>query len=187
MQIPGARRYQIRDVGCAGACSRTLPSNIFGNLPQHPTPAGRPIIALVGFKLFFTGNREHELDRIGVWFRENELNVALRDENVSVTDTFGFLVDFVVIPTFGFNVSTGIRTGTAKGLETVRLPTPSRAHFMLTGWAFNFQPGDREITEIGVLRNTDSFTVLYQDSGGGEAFDWRVEWAHIAPRVFAET
>jgi hypothetical protein len=187
MRIPGARRYQIRDVGCVGACTQTLPSSIFGRGPlQPPAPGTEPLIALVGFKLFFTGNREHELDRIGVWFRGRDLNLALRDESASLTDTFGYLVDFVVIPRFGLNVSTGISRGTASGLATVPLPTPSRANFVLTGWAFNFRPGDREILDIGVLRGTNNFTVFYADNGGGEAFDWRVEWAHIAPQVFTE-
>jgi hypothetical protein len=188
MQIPGARRYQIRDVGCAGACRRELPAELMdGGLPGGGGALPRPLIALVGFKLFFIANREHELDRVGVWFTGKELNVALRDESVrpGLTDTFGYLVDFVVIPTVGLNVSTGIERGTANGLERVPLPTPSRADFLLTGWAFNFQPGDREILDIGVIRSADAFTVFYADNGGAEAFDWRVEWAHVAPRVFA--
>ena len=115
----------------------------------------------------------------------NELNLALRDESVALTDTFGYLVDFIVIPRVGLNVTTGIERGTATGLETVPFPTPSHADFVLTGWAFNFQPGDREILDIGVLRGTDSFTVFYGDSGGGEPFDWRVEWAHVAPMLVA--
>jgi hypothetical protein len=186
MRIAGARRYQIRDVGCAGACRRELPSNVTGGgLPGGGGGLSQPLIALVGFRLFFTGNREHELDRVGVWFRDNELNLALRDESVALTDTFGYLVDFVVIPTVGLNVSTGIERGTANGLETVPFPTPTRADFLLTGWAFNFQPGDREILDIGVVRSADAFTVFYADNGGGEAFDWRIEWAHVAPMVFA--
>jgi hypothetical protein len=180
MTIPGARRYQIRDVGCVGACSRVLPPNVTGGVGPPP------LIALVGFKLFFSGVRGHELDRIGVWFTGNELNLALQDESVALTDVFGYLVDFIVIPRGPIlDVTTGIERGTATALETVPFPTPSRAHFVLTGWAFNFQPGDREILDIGVLRETDSFTVFYGDTGGGEPFDWRVEWAHVAPRVIA--
>src|SRR5205085_2354677 len=30
-------------------------------------------------------------------------------------------------------------------------------------------------------RGQNTLTVFYGDSGGGEDFDWRVEWAHIAP------
>lgn len=184
----GARRYQIRDVGCAGACTRKLPAQVMGGGFPNPAPPGglKPVIALVGFKLFFTGAREHELDRVGVWFTGDELNLALRDESVGLTDTFGYLVDFVVIPTVGLNVTRGIERGSARGLETVPFPTPSRADFVLTGWAFNFRPGDREILDIGVLRSSNAFTVFYADNGGGEEFDWRVEWAHIAPMVFQE-
>jgi hypothetical protein len=182
MTIPGARRYQIRDVGCVGACSRVLPSNVTGGGLGGVGPP--PLIALVGFKLFFGGIRGHELDRIGVWFTGNELNLALQDESVGLTDTFGYLVDFIVIPRGPvLDITTGIERGTATELETVPFPTPSRAHFVLTGWAFNFQPGDREILDIGVLREPNSFTVFYGDTGGGDPFDWRVEWAHLTPRV----
>ena len=187
MTIPGARRFQIRDVGCAGACRRVLPSTVTGGgLPGSGGVGPRPLIALVGFKLFFTGNRQHEIDRIGVWFTGNELNLALQDESVGLTDTFGYLVDFIVIPRGpSLDITTGIERGTATGLETVPFQTPPRAHFVLTGWAFNFRPGDREILDIGVLRGTDSFTVFYGDSGGSEEFDWRVEWAHVEPMVVA--
>jgi len=184
MQIPGARRYQIRDVGCAGECSRTLPNEIFGTgLPRLQDQ--NPVIALVGFKLFFIGNRQHEIDRIGVLFDGHELKLRLRDQSVNLADTFGYLVDFVVIPSVGFNVSTGVMRGTAAGIQTVPLPSPSHANFMITGWTFNFQAGDREILDIGVLRGADTLSVFYGDNGGGEVFDWRVSWAHIAPRVLA--
>jgi hypothetical protein len=66
------------------------------------------------------------------------------------------------------------------------LPVPfSPSHFLLTGWAFNFQQGDHEILDIGVVRGRNNFTVFYGDSGGGDAFDWRVEWAHVGPMVLA--
>jgi hypothetical protein len=184
MNVSGAR-YQIRDAGCVGQCERRLPQSILGGVGPRP-PGTQPLIALVGFKLFFLANRQHELDRIGVWFTGDELNVALRDESLGLTDTFAYVVDFVVIPTFGLNVSTGVLRGTARAFETVPLVTPPRANFMLTGWAFNFQPGDREIHDIGVLKSRDAFTVFYGDNGGGEPFDWRISWAHVAPQVFAQ-
>ena len=181
LNIPGARRYQIRDVGCVDSCVRSLPPAIFSN-GGHPA-AGDPLVALVGFKLFFTGNREHELDRVGVWFRGNNLHVAMRDKNGD--DTFGYLVDFVVIPTLGLNVSSGIQRGSARGGETVSFPTPSRMDFLLTGWALNYASGDHEIRDLGVDRRGDNFTVFYSDKNGDDRFDWRVEWAHVGPQVLA--
>ena len=172
LTISGARRFQIRDVGCVGKCVRTL--------PLSPVVGGS-VLALVGFRLFFTGTRDHELDRVGVWFRGNDLHVAMRDANGG--DTFGYLVDFVVIPRVGLNVSTGIERGSASGLQTIPFPTPARAHFLLTGWAFNFQKDDQEILDLGVIRGENDFTVFYGDNGGGDRFDWRVEWAHVAPQV----
>ena len=46
---------------------------------------------------FFTGGKDRELDRVGVWVRDDKLHVAMRDN--SGGDTFGYLVDFVAIPT----------------------------------------------------------------------------------------
>lgn len=178
LRIPGARRFQIRDVGCVGKCVRQLP------LPGSPRLGPPPLLALVGFKLFFTGARDHELDRVGVWFRGNDLHVAFRDANGG--DTFGYLVDFVAIPRLGLNVATGIERGSASGLETIPFPTPfSPSDFLLRGWAFNFKKDDQEILDLGVIRQRNDFNVFYGNSGGGETFDWRVEWAHVGPLVNA--
>lgn len=183
LRVQGARRFQIRDVGCVNECVRALPSAVLSGGLFHP-PIEQPLLALVGFKLFFIGGRDRELDRIGVWFRNNELHVALRDR--SGGEPFGYLVDFVVIPGMGLNVDTGVETGTSQTLQTIPFPTPSRADFLLTGWMFNFQGRvDRRILDLGVVRRRDDFTVIYSDASGGENFDWRVEWAHVGPMVLA--
>ena len=180
LTIPGARRFQIRDVGCQGKCVRQLP--LPSSHPPLPDPGPPPLLALVGFKMFFTGARDHELDRIGVWFRGNDLHVAFRDINGD--DVFGYLVDFLAIPRVGLNVASGIERGTSSGLETIQLPTPFLpSEFVLTGWAFNFRKDDQEILDIGVIRSENNFTVFYADSGGGRAFDWRMEWVHVGPVV----
>jgi hypothetical protein len=179
--ISGARRFQFRDVGCVGDCFQTLPIPSVGTGPANLFP---PIIALVGFKLFFTGNRDHELDRIGVWFRGNDLHVAFRDRNGD--DTFGYLVDFVVIPTARLNVSSGVRTGRARGGQKVSIPSPSAlTDFLLTGWEFNFVSGEHEIRDLGVLRSGNDVTVFYGDKNADDLFDWRLEWAFVGPRVIA--
>jgi hypothetical protein len=180
LDVPGASRFQFRDVGCVGQCVQTLPIPSSGPGPGNLFP---PIIALVGFKLFFTGAREQELDRIGVWFRGNDLHVALRDKNGD--DTFGYLVDFVVIPTGLLNVSSGILRGNARGGREINIPSPANTDFLLTGWAFNFVDGDHEIRDLGALRSGDDVTVFYGDKNADDLFDWRIEWAHVGRRVFA--
>ncbi|MCB0187560.1 MAG: hypothetical protein KDE31_25000, partial [Caldilineaceae bacterium] len=102
LRFPAIRRFQIRDLGCVGQCSRPLPPEVF-NSGLTP-PVEQPLFALVGFRLFFTGGRDRELDRIGVWFENDELHVALRDS--SGGEPFGYLVDFVAIPTTLLNVAT---------------------------------------------------------------------------------
>lgn len=186
LTTPGARRYQIRQIGNVGEVVRTLPRRIFPRArPGQPAPQ-RGVLALAGFRLDFQG-REHELDRVGIWFRDGDLHVVLQDQNVNpTTDNYSFLVDFVVIPPApGMQVSRGIERGTARGGERRPFPTPPRAHFLLTGFAFNFRNGDHEIRDIGVDRRSDDFSVFYGDKNADDPFDWRVEWAQIAPQVVA--
>jgi hypothetical protein len=185
LSLPGVRRYQIRQAGNVGEATRKLPHEIFPNGGVHQPPLGKPVLALVGFRLFFGLNRNHELDRVGIWFRDDELHTVLQDQNVNpASDDYSFLVDFVVIPVGpGMTVSRGIERGTATGGERVHFPTPSRAHFLLTGWALNFKNGDHEIREIGVDRQGDDFVVFYADKNADDPFDWRVEWAHIGKQV----
>ena len=180
LSFPGVRRFQFRDVGCVGQCVQTLPLPSLGAGPGNLFP---PVIALVGFKLFFTGARDHDLDRVGVWFRGNDLHVAMRDKKGD--DTFGYLVDFVVIPTALLNVSSGIQRGNARGGKKISIPSPSDTDFLLTGWAFNFVSDDHEIRDLGVLRSGDDVTVFYGDKNADDLFDWRVEWAHVGRRVLA--
>jgi hypothetical protein len=53
LNTPGVRRYQFRDVGCVGGCVQKLPIPSSGVADQFFPP----IIALVGFSLYFTGGR----------------------------------------------------------------------------------------------------------------------------------
>ncbi|MBL8291343.1 MAG: hypothetical protein JNN08_05880 [Bryobacterales bacterium] len=182
LNIPGVRRYQVRDVGCVGECSRVIPQASPGSGPANLFP---PIIALVGFKLFFTGARDHELDRIGVWFRGNELHVALRDRNGD--DTFGYLVDFVVIPTRDVNISSGVSRDSARGGKKISIPSISNSDFLLTGWIFDFVNGEHEIRDLGVLRSGDNLQVFYGDKNADDLFRFRVEWAQVGRRVLSQT
>ncbi|MFT5702564.1 MAG: hypothetical protein ACI8ZB_005487 [Desulforhopalus sp.] len=180
LSIPGARRFQVRDVGSTGLAVRKL------SIPKSGPVFPSYVFALVGFKLFFTGGRDHHLDRIGVWFRGNdELHVAMRDKNGD--DVFGYLVDFIAIPTplAGFNLSTGIRRGNARGGERISVPRPPNTNFLLTGWAFNFVRSDHHIRDLGVLRRGDNIDLFYGDKNADDLFDWRVEWMHLGQMVLA--
>jgi hypothetical protein len=175
-------------VGNLGKVVRKLPRRILSGGGLHQQPAqGKPLLALVGFRLFFGLNREHELNRVGISLRDDELHVVLQDQHIDpARDDYSFLVDFVVIPRGpGMNVERGVlgSQGPATGGERVRFPTPARAHLLLTGWEFGFQNGDHEIREIGVDRRGDDFIVFYADKNADDPFDWRVEWAHVAPMV----
>ncbi|MEU0646484.1 hypothetical protein [Streptomyces umbrinus] len=151
---------------------------------------GEPLIALTGFRLFFTGvggNSDHNLDQIGIRLEGDEFVVTMRDKNGD--DPFGYLVDFVVIPATsmgGLNVSTGTEEGTdAIAVDTHPLSTPSHSEFLLVGWQFNFEKGDHKIRDLGIFRRADDLTVIYGNSAGNDSFDWRVDWAHVGPMVIA--
>jgi hypothetical protein len=183
LDIPGARRFQIRDVGCVGECVRKLPIPLRGTSASSIFP---PLIALVGFKLGFIGGRDKELGQVGVWFRGTTLHVVLRDRTAaSLDDTFLYLVDFVVIPTHDVNVTRGIQSGNAPGGEKFPLATPPDAAFMLTGWSFTFPGTEHETRDLGVLRGADDVAIFYGDQSADDRFDWRVEWAHTGRRVVA--
>jgi hypothetical protein len=183
LDAPGVRRFQFRDVGCVNHCVQKLPIPSFGTGPRSFFP---PIIALVGFKLYFIGGEEHELRQIGIWFRDNDLHVVMRDDDGG--DTFGYLVDFLVIPTGPFvNISSGVQKGKARGKETFSIPGPPNTDFLLTGWNFNFIGDDHDIKHLGVVRSNDDVTVYFSDKDADDRFIWRVEWAHFGPLVASPT
>ena len=188
LNLPGVRRFQFRDVGAVGENIQTLP------IPGWGPNLFPPIIALVGFQVQFIGERDKPLGRIGVWFRGNQLHVVLRDKKAtSLDDTFGYLVDFVVIPTTPpLSVVSGIQTGSARGGEKVSIPSSSNTDFLLTGWDFNFerngQDNEHPLRELGVVREGNDVTVFYGDehpSDSDDLFTWRVEWASVGQRVVA--
>lgn len=184
LAIPGAKRYQIRQVGNVGHITRQLPGRVFRD--SHFQPLPNPVLALVGFRMFFGLNREHELERVGVWFDDRDLHVVFQDQAAAPTDDYSFLIDFVVIPSGPvFDIAQGAESGRATGGARAPLPTPRRSHLALRGFDFAFQNGDHEIRDIGVDRQGDDFVVFFGDKNGDDPFNWRVEWAHIAPRVFA--
>lgn len=182
LEIPGIRRYQIRQVGNVGEVIRKLPSEIFPDA-LHPSPFGRPILALVGFRMFFGVSGEHELERVGIWFEDDDLHIVLADQGVTPRDDYSFLVDFVVIPPAGMSRSQGVERGVATGGRRIYVPTHSHAHLFLTGWEFRFTNGDHEIREIGIDRQGSNYIVFYSDKNADDPFDWRIEWAQIAPQV----
>lgn len=195
LAIPGARRFQFRDVGCVDQCTQMLPIPSIGAGNSNMSP---PIIALVGFQLQFIGSGEKKLDRIGITFRGTELNVAMRGQNGN--DTFRYLVDFVVIPTDDLNVSTGEMRGTAtmNGGTKISLPGTSNMEFLLTGWRFNFVQGEHRIRDLGVVRSgaprrnesvtpisgndDDNVILVYGDEGANDPFHWLISFAQIELR-----
>jgi hypothetical protein len=172
-----ANRFQIRDVGCTGECRRPLPASVLSS------PASPSVLALVGFKLFFTGNRDHHIDEVGVSFDSGDLVVEFNDKNDD--DVFGYLVDFVRLSTLFQNVSTGTNSGSATNGAEFRLPIPSRAEWVIRGFHFDFADEDHHIRDVGVLRQGDTVKIIYADKNADDRFNWRIDWAHVSRPVFA--
>jgi hypothetical protein len=184
VSLPGSRRYQMREVGVVDQDIQPLPAAIFPDAVPNPARPD-PIVALSGFKLFFDGNRNHEIDRIGVWIVGRDLHVAMRDANGN--DTFSYLVDFVVIPRIQLNAAFHRVRGTGRGGGQIRMTPPPRSMCLLTGWAFNYQSGDHEVRDIGPDRRGDDVTMFYSDASADDTFDWRLEWWDVSPTVIAPT
>lgn len=176
-------RYQIRDVGCRGKCQREI------QLPGSNSPGpvlGPSVLVLCGFKLFFTGNRDHHIDQIQVAIDdENKLTISFNDKNDD--DVFGYLVDFARISGPGLNISKDEASGTARAGARVPLTRPSHAEFVLRGFNFDFRNKDHHIRDIGVVRKGSRMEVYFGDVNGDDTFDWNVSWAHVGPMVIAPT
>jgi hypothetical protein len=174
----GVQRYQIQQVGNVGEVVRKLPSHIFLRRPFRSAVAAKPFAALVGFRLFFEG-RDNQVDRVGIWFEDDDLHVAFNSG-----DTYSFLVDFVVLhPPFGTTVNYGTESGSAEGGERVERPVPRRNHALLTGWDFAFTNGPHNLRDMGVDRQGDNIIVFFADRNADDQFNWAVHWAHIGPQV----
>jgi len=139
--------------------------------------------------MFFIGQRERELQRVGIWFEGNELHVLMRDQSVGFTDTYGYLVDFVAIPRAGLNIITSTTESSAVGWDRFTHGAHPGTDFVITGWDLQFLNGDHEISAIGVDRRPDfgsnEFQVLFSDKNVDDPFMWRVNWAHVGPMVLA--
>jgi hypothetical protein len=176
------RRYQVREAACQnGECVFPLPSSVFGG----GGPTTRYVVALVGFKLQFPGVNDYGLERIGVWFADDGLHVAMRggDATTPVAGIFSYLVDFVVIPytNADASVSSEVRQGTGIGTESFELEDPNGSHFLLTGWELGFKDGPHPISAIGVRRTDTQVRVDYLAHTEQYEFDWRVQWAQVGP------
>lgn len=166
-------RFQMRDLGAVGTVERRIPRD---RLSPHSR-----LYALTGFKLYFTGGRDHHIDEIGVQISGDVLKVTLNDKNDD--DVFGYLVDFVSIPQAGMNIDTGRSSGVAKGADRTELQAPPRAEFGITGFHFDYTTKDHHIRDVGVLRNDRYLDVYFGDKNGDDRFRWSVDWVHVSPRV----
>lgn len=171
-----ARRFQIRDVGCKGKCEHPLP-RIPGNIPGSSFDGE---FVLIGFQLFFTGGRDHDIDKIAVFEKEGILTVEFNDGEDD--DVFGYVVDFALVSRLGLNIQLGEENGTATANANVSLPQGQK---VIRGFSFDFKPKDRHLREIGVLTSRENLEVLYADRSGKDSFQWQVRWAIIKPEVIA--
>jgi hypothetical protein len=179
------RRYQMRAVGNVGEITSRLPESVL-QAPGLPNPLeGKPVLALVGFRLFFGLSGDHEIERIGIWFDDDgDLHVVFRDHNAAPQEDYSYLVDFVVIPrTSLMNFSTKTERGSAEGGQRIPIRVPQGSHIFLTGWLFDFQNGDHNIRELGVDVQGNDLVVFFADRNADDPFDWRVDWAAVGPQL----
>lgn len=171
--VPNGRRFQFRDLGCTGKCEQVLPK------PPGPIlPGVQPVFVLCGFKIFFTGGRDHHLDGLSVFENNGKLTVEFNDKNDD--DVFAYLVDYALISPVGLNIQLGEESGTSIG--AARVPTTAGAK-VIRGFRFDLRSSDHEVREIGVLPRNDDLEVYYTDAAGNDRFSWFVRWATISEPV----
>jgi len=177
-----ARRFQLRDVGGTGTINQPLPAGIFGRRPViTATPS---ILALAGFKIFFTGNRDHHIDQLGVMLEDdNSITIAMNDRNDD--DVFAYLVDIVRISGGGMNIIPGEASGNGRGGARIEVPRIPQTSFVLRGFHFDFASSDHHLREVGVLRQGDRREVFFGDKNGDDAFTWKVRWAQVGAQVLS--
>lgn len=180
----GARRFQFRDVGCTNKCEQILP----------PPPAGGPldtfgsVFVLVGFHIFFTGGRDHHIDKIGVYEEHGKLivefNDKLRDSGIFDDDldpVFGYVVDYAWVKRRpGLNIVLGEESGSTSGGARVSLPPGPK---VIRGFRFDFRTDDHHSREIGVVTSNEKLEVYYSDQNADDPFRWKVRWASIGGQV----
>ncbi len=172
LPFANVRRFQFRDVGCTGKCEQVLPR------PPGPIlPGLEPVFVLCGFKVFFTGNRDHHLDGISVFENNGKLTVEFNDRNDD--DVYGYLVDYALVSPLGVNVQLGEESGTARGGARVLLPGDK----VIRGFRFDLRSSDHHMREVGVITGNDRIEVYDSDAAGDDTFDWFVRWATISPMV----
>ena len=175
LALKHARRFQFRDLGCTGKCEQVLPK------PPGPIlPGFEPVFVLCGFKVFFTGNRDHHLDGLSVFENNGKLTVEFNDKNDD--DVFGYLVDYALVSRVGMNIQLGEESGTAKGGARVLLPGDK----VIRGFRFDLRSSDHHLREVGVITGKDRIEVYDSDVAADDTFDWFVRWATISEMVLEQ-
>ena len=175
-----SRRFQVRDVGPTGTINRPFPAGAFGPRPH----VDNSVIGIAGFKMFFTGNRDHHIDQIKVMVEDNgTFSVGFNDKNDD--DVFAYNIDFISVSALLSNVQAREISGSARGFDRREVRLNSNASFMLRGFDFNFRESDHHLREIGVLHVGSRIDVVFGDKNGDDLFDYSVKWAEVSPPVFA--
>jgi len=141
-------------------------------------PGFEDVFVLCGFKVFFTGNRDHHLDALSVFEDNGKLTVEFNDKNDD--DTFGYLVDYALVRRVGQNIQMGEASGVATGATSATLPQGAK---VIRGFRFDLRSSDHEVREVGVLTRDERLEVYYSDKKADDRFNWFVRWASIEEMV----
>ncbi len=162
--VPGLSRFRVRDV----ASGRS-----FRNLPAPPAP--QMVFALVGFQITYRGG-DHHIDEFGIQESSQRLRVAYNDKNDD--DQFMYAVDYTWVPV-NLVVSSGVRTGTARGGARVTLPPFGQK--VLAGFRFDFLSQDHHLRDVGVFQTGNNIDVFFGDFNQDDEFRWEVKWLTLRP------
>ena len=137
---------------------------------------------LSGFRFRFRNGR-HDLKTIKILESNGVLKVSFADKNGD--DPFDWGIYYTLIPRSAIRKS-GQVSGTAKGSVTqpLQLPRNGLAGLdelkpVLTGFSLNFKDGDHQIEELGVILESRTALIKFNDKNDDDAFAFVIEYAWL--------
>jgi len=156
-------------------------------------PEGETEFVIIGFSFWFTGNRDHHIDRIGILENNVTVSVVYADKNAD--DTYKWELEYAYVPTsfiaakgqVGGLESTADNPGSdSKGFGV----GASNAHLpsVIRGFMFDFDKSgaDRHLRRIGVITYSTGALAFFADQGyskSSDKFNWTLRWGLLrSPR-----
>ena len=139
-------------------------------------PDGKSFV-LSGFYFRFR-NGDHHLRKLEIFETKGFLMVTCADKKPD--DPYSWIVYYALVDSS--SLRSDFISGSAKGSTTRQLPrrvASAGAEAVLTGFSFEFNEGDHEIREIGVILESGNALIKFNDKNDDDPFDYFVRYAWL--------